>query len=56
MHANTDRSSRPLIHALLAGGGLFVLWRMARALGAVFWTIFGLAMALFCAGVWQRMF
>src|SRR5690606_12565472 len=56
MHANTDRSSRPLIHALLAGGGLFVLWRMARALGTVFWTIFGLAMAVFWAGVWPRLF
>jgi hypothetical protein len=38
---------RPLLHALLAGGGVYLLWRLARGIGNLFWTIFGLAFAFY---------
>lgn len=52
-NAHASRDHRTLIHAILAGGGLFLLWRMARAVGTVFWTVFGLALAVFWTGAWR---
>ena len=52
-NAHAGRDHRTLIHAFVAGGGLFLLWRMARAVGTVFWTVFGLALAVFWTGAWR---
>ena len=55
MYADTAAGRRQpsVVHLLLAGGGLFLLWRVARAMGTLFWTLFGLALAVFWSGGWR---
>ena len=55
MYANTAAGRRQpsVVHLLLAGGGLFLLWRVARAMGTLFWTLSGLALAVFWSGGWR---
>lgn len=47
--AGTGPDYRPLLRALLAGGGIYVLWRLCRGIGNLFWTVFGLAFAFYWA-------
>lgn len=50
-HSTHDH--RTLLKAALAGGGLFLLWRLGRAMGTVFWAVFGIAIAIFWSGAWR---
>ncbi len=47
---NFRPDSRTLLHAVLAAGGVWLLWKLARTARGVFWTLFGLAMAAFWIG------
>lgn len=42
-----------LLRALIAGGILVLLWKAMRGIGTLFWTLFGLAMAVFWSGAWR---
>ena len=60
MHAAPadNRSShdhRTLLKAVLAGGGLFLLWRLARPMATAFWAVFGIMIAIFWSGIWRFM-
>lgn len=60
MHASapgsrSTRDDRLVLKALLAGGGLFLLWRMFRAPGTAFWAVFGIAIAIFWSGSWRML-
>lgn len=48
-HAPTraQMDHRPWLHALLAAGGAYLLWRLLRGMGNFFWTLFGLVLAFF---------
>lgn len=46
----------PWLRWLLALAALFVAWRAWRGFRSLFWTVFGLAMAVFWSGAWHRMF
>lgn len=50
--ANTAERSQWL-RWLLAAGAAFLLWKAWRGFKSLFWTIFGLAMALYWSGVWR---
>jgi len=41
---------RPWLQAALAGGGLYLLYRLFRGIGRAFWTVFGLALAIYWMG------
>lgn len=49
-HAGACR--RDLTRAVLAAGGLFLLWRAARGLKSLAWIAFGLGVAGYWTGVW----
>ena len=38
---------------LLAIGAIFLAWKALRGLKAIFWTLFGLGMAVFWTGLWR---
>lgn len=47
-----DSQSRDAwMRALLAGGVLFVAWRLLRGLRSMFWSMFGIAMAVHYSGM-----
>mgnify|MGYP001145828967 CR=1 FL=1 len=57
-----DRAAPPqrdwhdtLMRIAVVGGVTFLAWKLLRGLKSVFWTIFGLGMALYWSGAW-RMF
>lgn len=50
----TERSQ--LLRCLLAAGAVFLLWKAWRGLKSLFWTIFGLSMALYWSGAWRGWF
>ncbi len=39
-----------LLRWLLVGGAVFLLWRAARSAKKLFWTLFGIGMALYWSG------
>lgn len=39
-----------LLRWLLAAGAVFLLWRLGRSVKKLFWTLFGIGMALYWAG------
>ena len=39
-----------LLRWLLVGGAVFLLWRMGRGAKKLFWTLFGIGMALYWSG------
>jgi hypothetical protein len=41
---------------LLAIAAAFVLWKAWRGFKSLFWTVFGLAMAVYWTGLWHRLF
>lgn len=50
----TERSQ--LLRLLLAAGAVFLLWKAWRGLKSLFWTAFGLGMALYWSGAWRGWF
>lgn len=38
---------------LLAIGAIFLAWKALRSLKSIFWTLFGLGMAVFWTGLWR---
>lgn len=50
----TERSQ--LLRWLLAAGAVFLLWKTWRGLKSLFWTAFGLSMALYWSGAWRGWF
>lgn len=46
----TERSQ--WLRWLLAAGAVFLLWRAWRGFKSLFWTLFGLSMALYWSGGW----
>lgn len=53
--ASATEGSR-LLRWLLAAGAVFLLWKAWRGLKSVFWTAFGLGMALYWSGAWRAWF
>jgi hypothetical protein len=53
--ANTAERSQWL-RWLLAAGAAFLLWKAWRGFKSLFWTIFGLSMALYWSGAWRGWF
>ncbi len=51
-----EGSRTPWLRWLVALGALFLAWRAWRGLRSLFWTVFGLGMALFWSGAWHRIF
>lgn len=47
----TERSQ--WLRWLLAAGAVFLLWKAWRGLQSLFWTAFGLGMALYWSGAWR---
>jgi len=45
-----------LLGWLLAAGALFLVWRAWRGFKSLFWTVFGLGMALYWSGTWHAWF
>lgn len=45
------RSHDVWMKALLAGGILFVAWRLLRGIRSMFWSAFGIAMAVHYSGM-----
>ena len=41
---------------LLAAGGVFLVWKAWHGFKSLFWTFFGLGMAVFWSGVWRAWF
>lgn len=54
--ASTDAGRTPWLRWLVALGVLFLAWKAWRGLRSLFWTVFGLGMALFWSGAWHRIF
>ncbi len=52
--AGAERSQ--LLRWLLAAATVFIAWRMWRGVKSLFWTVFGLGMALYWTGLWHRLF
>lgn len=52
--AGAERSR--LLRWLLAAAAVFIAWRMWRGVKSLFWTAFGLGMALYWTGLWHRLF
>lgn len=46
----------PWLRWLIALGAVFLAWKAWRGLRSLFWTAFGLGMALFWSGAWHRIF
>lgn len=51
--SNDAGLNRNLLRALLAAGALVLLWKLLRGVGTLFWTVFGLAVALIGSGIWR---
>ncbi len=50
MHPAPDNAAPDWWRLLLVSGGLFLLWRLMRGIGSLFWTSFGLATAFWWSG------
>lgn len=50
----TERSQ--WLRWLLAAGAVFLLWKAWRGFKSLFWTVFGLGMALYWSGGWRGWF
>jgi hypothetical protein len=48
----TERSQ--WLRWLLAAGAVFLIWKVWRGFKSLFWTVFGLGMALYWSGAWHR--
>lgn len=44
------------LHWLLAVGAVFLIWKAWRGFKSLFWTVFGLGMALYWSGAWRGEF
>lgn len=44
---SSGQGHRFLLHALLAAGGAYLLVKLWRGMGQLFWTLFGLAFAMY---------
>ncbi len=51
-----EGSRTPWLRWLVALAALFLAWKACRGLRSLFWTVFGLGMALFWSGAWYRIF
>jgi hypothetical protein len=51
-----DGRRTPWLRWLVALGAVFLAWKAWRGLRSLFWTVFGLGMALFWSGAWHRLF
>lgn len=45
-----------LLGWLLAAGAVFLIWRVWRELKSLYWTFFGLGMALYWSDAWHAWF
>ena len=45
-----------MLRWLLAIGAIFLAWKALRGLKSIFWTLFGLGMAVFWTGLWRVWF
>jgi hypothetical protein len=52
--AGAERSR--LLRWLLAAAAVFAAWRLWRGFKSLFWIVFGLGMAFYWSGMWQRLF
>ena len=50
----TERSQ--WLRWLLAAGAVFLVWKAWRGFKSLFWTVFGLGMALYWSGAWRGWF
>jgi hypothetical protein len=53
--ASADEGSN-LQRWLLAAVAVFLIWRVWRGFKSLFWTLFGLGMAIFWSGAWRGWF
>ena len=54
--ASPESGRTPWLRWLVALGAVFLAWKAWRGLRSLFWTAFGLGMALFWSGAWHRIF
>lgn len=54
--ASADTGRTPWLRWMIALGAVFLAWKTWRGLRSLFWTEFGLGMALFRSGAWHRIF
>jgi len=46
----------PWLRWLLAIAAVFLAWKVWRGFKSMFWTLFGLGMAAYWTGMWDRLF
>jgi hypothetical protein len=47
---------RQWLHWLLAASAVFLAWKAWRGFKSLFWTVFGLGMAIYWSGAWRGVF
>ncbi|MFD0726209.1 hypothetical protein [Lysobacter brunescens] len=53
---STEGRGSQVLRWLLAIGAIFLAWKALRGLKSIFWTLFGLGMAVFWTGLWRVWF
>ena len=53
---STEGKGSQVLRWLLAIGAIFLAWKALRGLKSIFWTLFGLGMAVFWTGLWRVWF
>lgn len=50
---STEGKGSQVLRWLFAIGAIFLAWKALRGLKSIFWTLFGLGMAVFWTGLWR---
>lgn len=53
---STEGRGSQVLRWLLAIGAIFLVWKALRGLKSIFWTLFGLGMAVYWTGMWRMWF